>query len=512
MKNKLLLLAMGTVLSAQTLMAQAPAIEWQKCLGGTFYDGVSSIKQTTDGGFIVAGTTSSNDGDVSENNGDFDFWVVKLTTNGTIQWQKCYGGSSYDEAFDIIQTSDGGYIVGGVTQSNDGDVIGNNGNQRGWIIKLYSNGDIQWQIYVGGQHGSPNKIIQTVDGGYIVAGSKFCVSPPLLSADLWVIKLTSDGGIQWESCLGGSSYDVAFDIIQTSEGGYIVAGGTHSYNGNVIGNHGSADLWVVKLTNNGSLQWQKCYGGTNMDYAQSIFQTYDGGYIVAGITESNDGDVIGNHGGGDYWIVKLSNNGLIQWQKCLGGSLTEGMYGTYGPLCVLQDSVDGYILAGTTESNNGDVSGNNGNYDSWVVKLTIDGNIQWQKCIGGGGTDIAKSILKTLDGGYIVAGNYGFADGWLVKLNFNNLSQISNIKNDMLISPNPASTQININFNNITDLNGGSLKVINSLGQEVATTPITTSGTQSIMQLATWGGSGMYFVQIINPQGQIVDIKKIILQ
>ena len=234
--------------------AQAPAIEWQKCLGGTSEDIAYSIQQTSDGGFIVAGETLSNDGDVSGNHGGRDAWVVKLNSSGDIIWKKCLGGTDHDFAYSIQQTSDGGFIVAGLTGSNDGDVSGNHGG-----------------------------------------------------SDAWVVKLNSSGNILWQKCLGGTDGDYANSIQQTSDGGFIVAGETESNDGDVSGNHGGFDSWVVKLNSSGNIEWQKCLGGTGWDWENSIQQTSDGGFIVAGYTNSNDGDVSGNHGSKDYWVVKLTN-------------------------------------------------------------------------------------------------------------------------------------------------------------------------------------------------------------
>jgi hypothetical protein len=178
------------------------------------------------------------------------------------------------------------------------------------------------------------------------------------------VKLNSSGDIEWQKCLGGTNWDVAYTIQQTSDGRFIVAGYTESNDGDVSGNHGNSDYWVVKLDSSGDILWQKCLGGTSWDFANSIQQTSDGGFIVAGYTESNDGDVSGNHGGSDAWVVKLNSSGDIEWQKCLGGTGDEYVNS------IKQTSDGGFIVAGCTKSNDGDVLGNHGNDDSWVVKLT----------------------------------------------------------------------------------------------------------------------------------------------
>ncbi|MFH2143681.1 MAG: T9SS type A sorting domain-containing protein [Bacteroidota bacterium] len=291
------------------------ALQWQKCLGGTNEDNARYIQQTSDGGFVVAGCSFSNDGDVSGNHGSYDYWVVKLDSTGDVQWQKCLGGTDYDWAYSIQQTSDGGFIVAGWSESNDGNVSGNQGDRDFWIVRLNSTGDVQWQ-----------------------------------------------------KCLGGTSYDYAYSIQQTSDGGYIVAGYSFSNDGDVSGNHSTStpDSWVVRLNSTGDVQWQKCLGGAGSDNAYSIQQTSDGGFIVAGLSASNDGDVSENHGNSDSWVVKLNSTGDVQWQKCLGGTSSDYAYS------IQKTSDSGFIIAGYSNSNDGDVSGNHGSYDFWVVKLSSE--------------------------------------------------------------------------------------------------------------------------------------------
>ncbi len=401
----------------------APRIIWQKALGGSSFDEANSIQQTADGGYIVAGYTWSDDGDVSENNGRYDFWIVKLDSNGNIEWQKALGGSSFDVANSVQQTADGGYIVAGYTASNNGDVNGSeyHGGTDFWVVKLDSDGNIKWQKVLGGSNDDEaNSVQQTTDGGYIVAGYTESDDGDY---DFWVVTLDNSGNIAWQKALGGSDWDVAHSIQQTTDGGYIVAGYTNSNDGDVSGNHGNSDFWVVKLDSNGNIVWQKALGGSSYDEAYSIQQTTDGGYIVAGYTESNDGDVSGSgyHGGYDFWVVKLDSNGNKQWQKALGGSGNDEAYS------IQQTTDGGYIVAGYTWSNDGDVSGNHGNDDFWVVKLDRNGNIVWQKALGGSFSDGAYSIQQTADGGYIVAGytwsndgdvsgSHGNDDFWVVKL------------------------------------------------------------------------------------------------
>ncbi len=172
--------------------------------------------------------------------------------------------------------------------------------------------------------------------------------------------------IQWQKSFGGSSTDIAYSIQQTADGGFIVGGATASNNGDVTGNHGLNDCWILRLNSGGDLIWQKSFGGSSNDIAYAIQETADGGFIFAGISYSNDGDVSGHHGSSsssDYWVVKLDSSGNLIWQKSLGGSDDDNAYS-------LQQTIDdGFIVAGFSGSFDGDVTGNHGNWDYWVVKL-----------------------------------------------------------------------------------------------------------------------------------------------
>jgi len=402
-------------------------IDWQKCVGGLSDDYVHSIQQTADGGYIVAGETFSNDRNVTGNHGLYDYWVVKLTASGTLDWQKCLGGLNNDVGKSVQQTADGGYIVAGYTYSNDGNVTGNHGLIDIWVVKLDSTGSVLWEKCLGGlSSDSASSIQQTSDGGYIVAGYTNSNDGNVTGnhgvEDCWIVRLDSAGTLLWQKCLGGSSSDYTSSIQQTADGGYIVAGYTWSTDGNVNGNHGLGDYWVVKLGSTGTLLWQTCLGGSQNDYAYSIQQTADSGYVVAGASYSNDGNVTGNHGNFDYWVVKLDSTGTFIWQKCLGGLNDDT------GRSVRQTADGGYVIAGITISNDGNVTGNHGGADYWIVKLDSSGTLLWQTCLGGLDTDRAFSIQQTADNGYIVAGasysndgnvtgNHGIEDYWVVKLN-----------------------------------------------------------------------------------------------
>lgn len=295
------------------------AIQWQKSLGGSDEDRAYSVQITPDEGYVIAGMTYSNDGDVigHQSNGiNADVWIVKLSSAGTLLWQKCLGGTGLDKANSIKNTSDGGFIVAGYTSSNDGDVYVNHSN---------------------------------------------------ISSDFWVIKLSPSGDIQWQKCLGGSDDEVAMSVETSDDGGYLIGGYTYSNDGDVTGNHNTdgleSDYWLVKLNATGNIQWQHCYGGTASEYGNALYKNPDGSYAFCGYTMSTDGNITSNHGAGDIWVLVVDNNGGIIWQRAFGGTSMEMGFDIRGT------GDGGYIFAGFSGSNNGDVTTNHGSNDFWVVKL-----------------------------------------------------------------------------------------------------------------------------------------------
>lgn len=455
-----------------TIFAQAPSIAWQKSLGGTGQEYGYCIKQTNDGGYIMVGESVSPVGGMITNNyGNYDCWVVKMDNTGSVQWQKSLGGSGYDRGYSVQQTADGGYIIGGNTTSNNFDVTGHYGGTDCWVVKLSNSGAIEWQKPLGGSsEDEAFSIQQTTDGGYILCGYTFSTNGAVTTpTGGWIVKLNSTGTIQWQKSAG-----LFMNCIQqTTDGGYIAAGYTNT-NGPLGGN----DYQIVKLTSSGVIQWQKYYGGTSTDMAQSIQQTTDGGYIVAGRSDSSNTDVTNNNGIDDFWVLKLNSLGALEWQKSLGGAFYDQAFS------VQQTTDGGFVACGYTNSINGLVTGNHGDVDYWVVKLNNLGSVLWQKTLGGVGTDTAKSIQQTSDGGYIVAGTtgswdgdvttqYGDRDFWVVKLNPDALStnDFSN-ENKVTFFPNPTKDFFELsNYENVQkielyDLNGRELLSKNDFKDE----------------------------------------------
>lgn len=516
MKDKLLLLLFITTFS---LNAQIPTIQWQKSFGGSNEDYVNHIIETSDGGYALVGKSLSTD--IMDYHGNFDLIVMKLDNAGNVQWQRLLGGSGVDEGHTIKQTSDGGFIIAAESNSNDGDITGHHGGvypRDAWIIKLSSIGNIQWQKSIGGDgDDTAYSIQQTSDGGYIFSGYSNSNNGDLTlnygGYDFLIVKLNSAGTIVWQKTFGGSDYDYSESIQQTSDGGYIVAGATNSYNGDVTSNQGSGDWWIIKLNANGALQWQKSFGGTNFDVAHSIKQTLDGGYIVAGMTHSSDGDVTNHHGiFVDIWVVKISSNGILQWQKALGGSEIDS-----STLSIAQIPNGDYIISGYTYSNDGDITNNHGNYDYWLANLNSSGQVQWQKCYGGSDWDKGKTMSTTSDGGFIMAGeslstdgdvtiNNGLYDIWVIKLNSGNLSVPEFYDTKFVIYPNPAENSVTIDLDSFTY--NTQININDVLGNKVYSKKIEAFKTDiNISHLK----KGVYFITVINKNNKKTITQKLIV-
>jgi hypothetical protein len=379
---------------SDTLPATGPSPYFCKAIGGEKLDLGHSLIQTSDGGYAIAGYTYSFGA------GGADVYVVKLDANGNLQWTKTIGGPASEAGYSLIQTSDSGYAIAGETgvlsiNELEAHIL----NLEVYVIKLDANGNPQWTKTIGeGYLARGSSLIQTSDGGYAIAGSTSPFGPG--EEDVYVVKLDAHGNLQWTKTIGGPESEGGNSIIQTSDGGYAIAGSTKSFGA------GGEDVYVVKLDAKGNLQWTKTIGGPEGEEGHSLIQTADGGYAIVGSTKSF------GSGGYDVYVVKLDAHGNLQWTKTIGGSESEGGYS------LVQTSDGGYAIAGYTESFGA------GDWDVYVVKLDAHGNLQWTKTIGGPGYDWGESLIQTSDGGYAITGSTksfgsGEADICIVKLDKN---------------------------------------------------------------------------------------------
>jgi hypothetical protein len=363
----------GFVLNAQII--------FQKAYGGSAMDEANSVRQTTDGGYIIAGTTTSY------GSGGRDILVIKTNAMGDTSWTKTFGGDTDNEyGFCIQKTTDGGYIVSGIA-SSFADVAGDI-----YLIKLTANGDTIWTRTYGGIGYEWGAFVQqTSDGGYIIAGQT-----PAFGAggfDAYLVKINSAGNISWTKTYGGSGAEIGSAVQQTADGGYILTGQINSYSA------GAGDFYLIKTNAIGNVLWTKAYGIIGDEAGVSVKQTTDGGYIIGGTSENSLGPL-----GPDMCLIKTNSLGDTLWAKLYGGAMIDECYE------VIQTIDGGFMMCGKSFSFSAA-----GDYDMYLVKTNSQGIVQWSRTYGSSSSssanEIAYAVQQTNDGGYIVAGESLFSFG-----------------------------------------------------------------------------------------------------
>lgn len=487
-----------------------PAIEWVKTIGGSGTDyGLHGI-QTLDGGFAIVGFNQSMDGYIQGQHGEQDMSLIKLDGNGSVQWLKSIGGGLDDAGVQIYQHPDSTYSILAAASSIDGDVNCNKGYPDYWIISCSSKGDILSQQCYGGSYiDVPSSFAPTIDGGWILSGCSRSVDMDVYTNlgdfDYWIVKLKANGSIEWEKSLGGSSYDNAFHVEPTMEGGYIVTGECSSSDNMVTGNHGGKDMWVVKLDDTGTIQWEKSIGGGGLDIAYSIQPTPDGGYLMIGESKSLDGDFPPSKGGSDWQVIKMGALGEIQWITSLGGAgFDVGVSAQPTP-------GGGYIITGYSNSKDSLFNINQGAYDIWVAKIKANGKIEWMKNIGGSQSEYAQMIRPTKDGGYLIVGGTLSSDGDM---------PVGKGLNDILVVKLKGTSSVNHDPGNLepitilTPITQGQI----SLSQAAEGTLFSLTGAliqhypiATMFDISQYG-LGCYLLQVRNPINGEIRTFKIIKQ
>jgi len=471
------------LLISQIVFAQTPDTTWTKIFATPGDDYGEYVEQTSDGGFIIVGTTDSS--------GTDDVFLIKTNSVGDTLWTRTYGTYHYDYATCVHQTNDGGYIIFGETDSYDPNFW------EGLLIKTNSNGDTLWTKHLGN---SAFYFFQSgVDlngSGYVAVGfTKIGAADP---EDIWLVKTNDNGDIVWTKTFGGSERDVPSSIYRTTDGGFIISGSTESPSA------GDLDALLIKTDSDGNLEWSKNYGGTERDIASDVTQTADGGYIIAGHTESFG--YANNYT--DAWLIKTDNDGDTLWTKTWGSDEHDGA------MSVVQTMDGGFVWTGYRKMSTFI-------QDLWIVKTDADGNTLSSKTYGGTFNSIGRCINNKDDGSLIITGNYynevtNTRDIWL--LNFNpNLTDVepndeTKIPETIVLKqnyPNPFNPSTTIEFGT-PENQFVMLVVYNLLGEQISV--LVKENLTAGNYKANWNAadlpSGIYFYKLITEK--FIETKKMI--
>jgi hypothetical protein len=395
----------GLVLFALLCFSVVPfagaASMWSRTYGGTGDDVALSAIETSDGGYAITGYT------------DGDFLLLKTDAFGSLQWNRTYGGTDFDVACSVISTSDGGYALAGSiglwNDTGDGDF---------WLVKTDALGNMDWnRTYNGKRDDVACSVVATSDGGYAIAGTTNADYSSLYAqdTDFWLVKTDALGNMLWNKTYGGPKDDAAYSLVATSDGGYALAGETMSFGA------GINDFWLVKTDALGNMQWNKTYGGTDIEVAFALALASDGGYALAGYYLTTQGPPAT----ADFWLVKTDALGNMMWNKTYDRSWDEAY-----SLVATRDG--GYAIAGKTESPSQN--------DFWLIKTDAFGNAEWNQTyegssLGGGIFSWACSLIATSDGGYAIASYTGFTGN--IDIRFVKTDENGNIS-----TPTPTSSSL----------------------------------------------------------------------
>ena len=420
----------GASREAKTTMG----VEFATSVGGSYYDYIESVAETSDGGYIAGGYFYSSSIQVGEytltNNSSStsysDGMLIKYSASGEVEWARSVGGSSNEQINSVASTSDGGVIVGGYFISNEIQVgeytLTNSGGSDGMIIKYSASGEVEWTRNVGESRAEYiSYVVETRDGGVIAGGyfysSSIQVGEYTLTNsgnyDGMIIKYNSKGEVEWARSVGGSDRDYIYSVVETSDGGYIVGGYFYSSSIQVgeytLTNSGSYDGMLIKYSSTGEVEWARSVGGTGNDYIESVFETSDGGVIAGGYFQSRSikvGDyTLTNSSSSSYsdgMLIKYSASGEVGWARSVGGSSNEYINS-------VASTSDGGVIAGGFFNSSSIQVGDytlTGNGDGMLIKYSSEGEVEWARSVGGSGSDYIESVFETSDGGYIAGGYF----------------------------------------------------------------------------------------------------------
>jgi hypothetical protein len=502
----ILLLLVGSTLLAQ----DPPAIEWQRNYGGSDHESGMFILPALDGGYIVASNSLSTDGDLICSTPIEFLWLKKIGPQGELEWQKCHGSQrAGDQRISMVAVEDGYVLVTSIgLLANDIDCEDAEGKAR--ILKVDVNGEKLWEHCYGGSSNDFFGSIQRVQEGFLVVGNTTSqdgdITNPFGARDIWVLLLNNEGGLIWSRNYGGSNTDHGLFGRQSSDGGYWICGSTSSNDHQFIGLSPvpfQTKAFLMKLASNGDLLWAQTYGVSSANNIIFIVEN-DNEMLAIGRTGLGNDDAPCAHWYVNGWAVRIDLEGNLLDSRCFGGNENESFHS------VLPLSGGRTILAGYTFSNDGDVSHNLGWMDAWLVMIESDLSIVWEKTYGGSNHENALCITATEDGAIFVGssnssdgdltGNNGGLDVWVAKLGPWNVGMEEIPSRPTLLAyPNPAGNILNVDLKDLSR-SGLDLEVLDLTSRRVlvhklhASTGVFTLPVDHL-------GAGTYVVRVNDPSG-----------
>ncbi|WGK66015.1 hypothetical protein [Croceiramulus getboli] len=380
--------------------------------GGSQDDALTAIIANRNGLFTMLGHTASIDGDINtKNRPGNDYWMLQASPQGFVQHNRTYGGSGDDIGTALLETEAGNLVLAGYSQSADGDASRNAGFHDHWFLEVNASAEVNWERSYGfAGHDHAYSIVQTQDGGLFTAGfldvtasegqGNETVSAKHGVGEFWGQKLDAAGNLEWRRYFGGSNNDRAYKVLQAPDGGFVLFGLSESEDFDISDSKGTYDFWVIKISATGDLLWERNYGGSEIDRAYAATAAPDGGYLIAGQSFSADGDKNTHLGNSDAWLIKINGQGELLWEHSYGGSEFDYAAGI-APLG------NDFMVVGNSRSTDGDLSNNSGENDLWIYRIDATGELLWSASYGGSGIDQATDVAVLPDGTVGVTGFLG---------------------------------------------------------------------------------------------------------
>lgn len=387
MRKTILLFCAGVLFTGTRSYAQ-PTVQWQRALGDANSESAYASCQAPDGGYVSVGEKYIADFLV-------DAWATKFSADGDVEWQRLLGGSWSELLLDVEPTADGGFLTVGYSMSSDGDATGQHGFTDGWVVKLDANGNVLWHRMLGSAHDEHFvRVFPLEDNGCMLVGTNNGNGGNVSGAhsddsDIWVVRLNAAGTIQWQRSFGGSWGEIARGAARTQDGGLLIVGSASSHDGDVVVVTPNSSAWVLKLDADGNLQWDQVLGGDNSVELRDGCQLADGSFMATGSYTDLSGT--------DVYAVKLGATGDVLWETTMGGSGAELSM-------AIVPAGNGCVIGASSASNDGDVSGNHGDADMWLVGIHDANGPDWQMTIGGIDSDQSFGLQQLTDGGFILSG------------------------------------------------------------------------------------------------------------